>query len=117
VADQAQTPQTPQERRQEQRQQHETAYQQSRRLAQEAENKTQLAKGTRSMGEAERALRRSMKSFMSVRLPRGSRERQELGYLLSQVEDALQALRRARRGSLVDFSDPDLAMGDQDLEV
>ena len=93
-----------------------TDYQRRRRADQETENAAQVAKGTRALGEAQRALGRSMRCFSAVRAVRGSPERHELGYLVRQVEDALQALRRAKRGSFIDFSDPDLAMDDPDLE-
>lgn len=88
----------------------------SRLEAQEAENVDLLRQGTGLLEEAERALRRSLRAFRSIRIAGHGPERREMRFLVGNIGDALAAVRRAKRGSLVDFRDPDLAIRDRDLE-
>lgn len=107
----------PAQRRKRRAEAQEEAYQNSRRAAQEAENRESVERGTRLMGEAERSLRRALRRFQTVRVPRGRPERHELRFLVRNLEAALGSIRRAKRGSFLDFSDPDLTMEDPDLET
>jgi|GEM_PF-3181222 len=88
----------------------------SRQEAQEAENTALLQRGTGSLEEAERALRRALRAFRSIRIAKRGPEHREMRFLVGNIGDALSAVRRAKRGSLVDYSDPDLAIRDRDLE-
>ena len=85
----------------------------SRVAAQEAENVTLMQQGSRSLGDSERALRRSLRSFKGIRIARYSPGGRQLTKKLRGLEDALAAVRSVRRGSLIDA---DLAIRDRDLE-
>lgn len=87
-----------------------------RQAAQEAENAGLVKRGTRCLTAAEGELRKAMRSFQSVRVARGSKERREASFMLGKLEEALRAIRRAKRGSFIDVGDPDLAIDDLDLE-
>lgn len=87
-----------------------------RQAAQEAENLNLVKRGARCLTAAEGELQKAMRNFQSVRLARGSTERREASYMLGKLEEALRAIRRAKRGSFIDVSDPDLAIDDPDLE-